>query len=441
MDRSRNDHKDYSIQLRRTIAAYLPTQGLPLIGKDRWSDRLLVIVMILLAWSPLPTLQDRFDEARAATVRMYRSRRRPGKTFGGFMTKLARHSARLLALVGGTLRQRMQERSGEQWRIGRWLAFGVDGTKIDCPRTRANQKRFKNSGQRKKSKKNPSGPQLLLVSLIHLGTGLAWSWRHSHTRDSERHLLRQLLGDLPDNALLVADAGFMGYELVQAILAGDRSILMRVGANVHLLEKLGYAVQENNGMVYLWPEKAQHKRLPPLVLQRIVVVDGRNRRMCLLTNVLESRELSDAEAVALYSRRWQVELLFRAMKQILARRKMLSDSPAHVPVELDWSVVGQWLLSLLLWEERREKRPAQEGFAAILRLVRAAMSGRGDGRASLLRQLRAIRIDRYVRRGSKKARHWPHKKNDPPCGVPHVRMARRAEVRLAKRLRSRITIK
>ena len=130
MDRSRIDCKDYPIQLRRAIPEYLPARGLVLIGKDRWSDRLLV--MVLLAWSALPTLQDRFNEARRSVIGMYLSRRRPGKTFRGFTAKMARHSARLLALVGHALRQRMREQSGEQWRIGRWLAFGVDGTKIDC---------------------------------------------------------------------------------------------------------------------------------------------------------------------------------------------------------------------------------------------------------------------------------------------------------------------
>ena len=48
MGKSRIDRRDYPIQLRRAIAGYLPTRGLPLIGNDRWSDRLLVIVMLLL---------------------------------------------------------------------------------------------------------------------------------------------------------------------------------------------------------------------------------------------------------------------------------------------------------------------------------------------------------------------------------------------------------
>jgi hypothetical protein len=433
MGRSRIDrttHRAYPIELRQAIADFLPARGLALLGQGRWTDRLLVMVMLLVVWSGLPTLQERFAEARNAVVAMYVSRRRPGTTWAGFMSKMQRHSARLLAVVTQALRQRMVQRLTSCWRVEGFLAFGVDGTKIDCTRTRANQRHFKIGGRHK------SGPQQLLVSLIHLGSGIAWAWRRSDAKGSERKLLRQMLGELPALALLVADAGFVGYAVMTAILKQGVSLLIRAGANTVLLRKLGYAVREKYGLVYLWPRRAQQRRREPLVLRQIVLLDGRNRRLCLLTN-LSPEDLSDQQAAELYRRRWGVELLFRAMKQTLARRKMLSDSPAHAAVELDWTVTAHWLASLLLWETRREKTPAYQGFAAVLRVVRAAMAGRGDHRTSLWRRLRAIRQDRYVRRRPKAARDWPHKKNEPPCGVPELRMATTKEIRLAQAIYAR----
>ena len=428
MARSRIDPLSYPIQLRRAIAEFLPTRGLPLIAPGRWTDRLLVIVMLLMVWSCASTLKDRFAEARGSLIKMYLSRKRPGKSFAGFIKVIARHSQRLLTLIAGELRQSLPERLGKHWRIGRWLVFSVDGTKIDCPRTKANQKHFPSGG------KDKSGPQMLLVCLIHLGSGLLWSWRRDTAKGSERGLLRQLLVDLPANVLLVADAGFMGYGLLREIFQQGHSILMRVGKNVHLLAKLGYEVQERQGMVYLWPKGMRHSGQPPLVLRMIVVVDERGRRMCLLTNVLFKSELSDAQAIALYRRRWGVELWYRALKQTLGRRKMLSDSPANAQVELDWTVLGRWLLDLLFWQEKNNQAmPVHQGMAQTLRLVRQAMRGGGRGR-SLRTQLRDIKPDEYVRRSSKKARNWPHKKNDPPCGMPQVRMATAQEIRIAKAL-------
>lgn len=428
MARSGNDRlgaRQYPIELRHAMAAYLPARGLPLLGQDRWTDRLLVLVMLLLVWSGLPTLQERFAEARSAVVAMYASRQRPGKTWAGFIAKMRRHSPRLLALVTGHLRRQMVQRLATCWRVGGFVAFGVDGTKIDCTRTLANQRRFKIGGKKK------SGPQQLLVTLLHLGSGIPWAFRRSDAKASERGLLRQMLGELPPQALLVADAGFVGYDVMATILGQGYSLLMRAGANLPLLRQLGYHVREKHGLVYLWPRRAQKAGDEPLVLRQIILTDGRNRRMCLLTN-LSAAELSVAQAAALYRRRWGVELLFRAMKQTLARRKMLSDTPAHAAVELDWTVAAQWLLSLLLWATRAQKAPVHRGFAEVLRVVRAAMAGRGDHRASLWRRLREIRPDRYVRLRPKAARHWPHKKNDQPCGIPKMRMATPQEIRLAQ---------
>jgi hypothetical protein len=406
-----------------------------LLARRRWADRLLVLVMLLMVFSNGTALVDRFAESRAAVVAMYRSRQRPGRTLAGFLKTINRHSQRLLALLTQVLRGHMRQRLISHWHVGGaggvggFAAFGFDGTRIDCPRTKANERHFKIGGRRK------SGPQMVLGVLIHLGTGLVWSWRRGDACTSERTLLRDVLVDLPEKSLVVTDAGFMGYDLLTEILAGGHRVLMRVGANVALLKKLGYAVEERNDTVYLWTQRAREKGLPPLILRRIVLVDGRNRRMCLLTD-LPAEALSMAQARAVYARRWGVELLYRAMKQTLGRRKMLCDSPLHAEMELDWSVLGFWMLGLMLVETRRDKGPAYEGFAAILRIVRGAIVGRPPrhARGRLLGELWAIRRDRYRRRHGKSARNWPHKKNEPPCGAPLLRMATAREIRVAKGL-------
>lgn len=426
MSRSRNDLPSYPIQLRRAIALFLPARGLAITGPGRWADRFLVLAMLLLVFSGRSTQKDRFAEARKCLIGMYPSRQRPGTSLAGFMGKMARQSARLLGVVCGHLRRQMPQRLGKQWLMYGWRVFGVDGSKMDCPRTKANKEHFKNGGRKK------SGPQLLLVCLIHLGSGLLWSWRQTGARGSERGLLKEMLGDLPDNALLVADAGFLGFDVLTVILGRGHSVLMRVGASVCLLKKLGYSVQERAGVVYLWPESKQKKQQTPLALRLITVIDGRNRKMCLLTNILSTSALSDAQAVKLYQRRWGLELLYRGMKQTLQRRKMLSDAPRHAQVELDWSVLGLWLITHLLWEHRKAKTPVHEGLAQTLRIVRAAMAGGTDQRRSLALQLRSIQRDIYQRKGSKTAVEWPHKKKDKPCGIPQLRVATKLEVRRAK---------
>jgi hypothetical protein len=75
--------------------------------------------------------------------------------------------------------------------------------------------------------KKKTGPQLFLTTLWHMGTGLPWDYRIGPGTASERHHLRDMLADLPAKAMVVADAGFTGYELLRAIDQLGLSFLVR----------------------------------------------------------------------------------------------------------------------------------------------------------------------------------------------------------------------
>jgi len=80
--------------------------------------------------------------------------------------------------------------------------------------------------------------------------------------------------------------------------------------------------------------------------------------------------------------------------------------------------------------------PLQLSVATALRVVRHSMRTprpwrcRGDLRMLLGKALK----DGYCRRGSKKARDWPHKKRESPPGVPKIRKATNAESTRAQRI-------
>ena len=409
----------------------LPARRLPLLGggggggKLRWTDLLLALCAILMTWSSAATLKDRFDAARRCLLRWYPGRRRPGTAYEGFIAALRRRSGRLIRWISQHYRlhvQRLAERRG-CWRVAGWLAFGVDSTKHDAPMTAANEKTLGTASKKK------SWPQLLLTSVFHLGSGLPWSFLRGRARSSERRHLLGLLNTLPPDALLLADAGFVGYDFWGRIIDSGRSFLIRVGSNVRLIEGV-HLQSKGNGIVWVWPDKQQKKRSRPLVLRLITLTDSRNRTMYLLSNVLQSKNLDDAAAVKLYGLRWGVELMFRSLKQTLSRRKLLSDSPRNAKVELSWAMVGLWTL-VLIKTERCAALPQNQGVAAVLRALRRAMEGVNLDLANVLTRLQA---DTYQRTGSKKARHWPHKKRDKPPGKPKARNVTEAELALAEEL-------
>jgi len=426
---------EYPPQLLKAIGSYLPRRGLELIGQDkrvRWTDRLLTVMAILTSWQQAATMLDAFEWARAVLVSMYKTRRRPGKTLAGYLAALQNASCRLLGKVVAHLRTCTRRVAGRAWRWKHWAVLAVDGTRVDCPRTCANEEAFGCAGRKK------TGPQQYLSTVFHVCTGLIWDFRRGSGTASERDHLRGMTYGLPHRSLLLMDAGYSGYDLLSSLVAAGHDFIVRVGSNVALLRKLGYYVKEHDGIVYLWPE-SQRKR-EPLVL-RCVRVKSSRQSVVLLTSVLDETRLTDAEVAAWYRRRWQAELSYRSLKQTLGKRKMLSDTPDRARVELDWTVVSLWLLGLATAEQQRQPSSGPYGVvswsaAKALRAVRRAMHHR-HARApagGLRRQLRLARIDGYRRKGSRKARDWPHKKNQPPRGLPKFRTATRMEVRLAKGL-------
>lgn len=357
-----------------------------------------------MSFSEAPTLAARFGSARALLNAHLPRRRRVGGTYQGWIKALTRDGGDSVAALRSILRARAAGIIG----TGELVPLAVDSSKFDAPRTIANEA----LGVNKRC-----GPQLLATILLHVGTGLVWDFRIGRGDASERHHLRAMIRQLPENALIIADAGFVGYELLRTLHQSGVRFLIRAGANVRLLTGLDQRAAPD--AAHLWPRRFE----VPMRL-RVIRSDG----VCLLTNILDPRKLSRRAALELYRRRWDVELFFRTVKQTMQRRKMRSGQPVHARLELAFTLLGAWMLLILGPRTRRVSHAAVLG---VFRAVAAGACGIGAWNSRLGRCL----IDRYRRTTSRKAWNWPHKKNEPPCGVPLVTTASRTQVLAAQRLR------
>jgi hypothetical protein len=429
-----------------------------------WLPVPLVLLTLVWVFTDDKTLTGGFAQAHRWAMQTLGSA--AVDTFQGLLKALLTHTPVLLPLLCQRFHFLMESHGGSHWRIGRWLPLAVDGSRVSVPRTLANEKAFcapnfghsrtarwrkrkgkskgkgmgqgqgtapkkgkgKGTGTRQRKKKAaPVKPQIWLTLLWHMGLRMPWSWKSGPSHASERDHFKAMLTEqkFPTDTLFCGDAGFTGYELWKTIIDKGHSFLIRVGSNVRLIRKLGY-VRESADLVYCWPDKAARSQQPPLVLRLLSVQTGKCR-MWLLSNVLDEKELSAEQAVELYKRRWGVELQFRSVKQTFGRRKLRSRSPERAVVELDWSLLGLWLIQLFAVKEQVQigKLPQDCSVSLALAVIRTMVHCPAGvpGEAGLAEQLQEATLDEYRRTRPKKARYNPDYKDKPAAGEPVVQDA------------------
>lgn len=410
-----------------------------------YTPRLLACTAMLWAWSDELTLTDRFQAVRSIIQFLFSLQQELAGSYQAFIKLLRRWTPQLVAMLQTALRQRMQQALGDCWEVCGFAMFGVDGSRLELPRTRSHEaaysatrqgkpkKRRRKKRTRSKHAKKANSPQMWITTMWHAGSGLPWDWRTGPTDSSERAHLLEMLPTLPDGALVAADAGFAGYDYVKAVIDSGRELLLRVGSNVRLLRKLGY-VRESAQTVYLWPDKQASKRQPPLVLRLVVSQD--KHPVYLVTSVLSKSRLSDSQVITLYRRRWQIEVFYRHLKQTFGRRKLRSTSADNAHIEIEWSLVGLWAMALyaLVETNKQEIPPKRLSIAQTLRAFRRTMRDyrNPQQRGHRLRaRLRNAVVDSYVRK-SKTSRDYPRKKQESPPGAPTITNASRQQIQHAK---------
>lgn len=386
----------------------------------RWDLQPLLLVALALTWAAGDSQPERFEVARGFYVAAYAARRRPGKTLQGFQQALSRVPMRLLRALAAGVRQRIQARYAQRLLCDGFVPMGCDGTRLECPRAAELEARLRPAG------KLDAAPTLWVTAFVHLGTGLLWSWRIGPGTADERQHLRALLPTLSPQALVVADAAYMGYELAAAILQSRRSFLLRISSKVRLYTRDHRELETwVEGPVYYWPEYAQRAGLPPLCCRLIrVPARGRAKRdVWLLTDVLDPARLPLPTAARFYRWRWRNEGFFRIYKRTLGKLKLSSRTVRLVHREAEVSLLATQLLlahaDLALRPSRSAGRPAISPRQVLLE-VRRELGGTSGRRGNYARRLRGCRAASRCQISPKARREWPRRKPHQPPGPPQL---------------------
>jgi len=389
---------------------------------SRWDIRPLFLVLLTMTWCCGDSLAERFETARGFYVACHDKRRRPGTTFQGFQQALGRLPMNVLRALSAAIRERIVKVCSAHWWCNGFIPLGCDGSRLECARTAELEKRLGSGG------KEDSAPTLWVTAIVHLLTGVPWTWRFGRgSKPSERRHLVQMLQDLPRLALIVADAGYYGYELLTELIRARVSYLIRMSSTVTLYTETHNPLEQfREGWVYYWPEWSQKQDLPPVPARLILVRDKRRKvDVWLLTDVTAER-LSLDDASRYYRWRWENEGYFRTYKRTLAKMKLMSRTVREVHREAEASMIAAQLL-LALGAEAMPVAKGQEPRAMcsprkVLLEFRRELSGprSARGRRNFTERLRDCCRERRQRTTVKAVRSWPRRKPHKSPGPPTI---------------------
>jgi hypothetical protein len=414
---------------RQVLAAFRPHHAL------RWRPQPLLLVLLVMTWCSGESQAERFETAKAFYVACHQRQRRPGKTLEGFHKALTHVPARVLRAVAAIIRARLQQVFAQLLMVDGFVPMGCDGSRLECPRTPELQKyllaKTKKSRPAKPHKKSREAgqPSVFVTAFVHLSSGLLWSWRLGGARASERDHLVHLLPTLPSSALVVADAGYVGYQMLHALNQEKRHFLIRLCANAPLWTTERIAISRfREGVVWYWPQDVQAQSGPPIPVRVIRIQHSRKVDVWLMTNVLESDRLSLETASKFYRWRWRNEGLFRTYKRTFGKVKLMGRTVAQVHREAESSllavqlVLAQGVLALQQVAGARSELPSPRKILVEIRGEIREVTGSylsQRQRHSFLDRLKRARWKpRPGRKNNQVRQPWPnrtaHKPPKPP---------------------------
>jgi hypothetical protein len=421
----------------------------------RWQRQPLLVVLLCMTWCAGDSLPERFESARAFYVALHQRRRRPGRTFAGFDKALAKLPMPVLRALARAVHGRLAQVFAGRFAVDGFIPLGCDGSRLACPRSEELERRLGLGKKKKRPKRHPKNaaaclphadeqrpaaaqaaksraagtPQLWVTAVLHLGLGVLWSWRLGTGHANEREHLRRLVDSLPRGALLVADAGYVGYELLAALQGAGLAFLLRLSARAPLyVADRSTLKRYREGLVYYWPQKAQKNDLPPLPVRfwRIRHAKG---EVCLITNVLDEQRLPRQIAGKFYRWRWRNEGLFRSYKRTLGKVKLMSRTVAGVHREAEGSLLAT---QLLLAQGALALPATATGQAALPSVRKVLLEIRAEIRNVTGMYLGSRQVQTYFarlerarwqerrQRSRKVRRRWPGRQDHKPPAPPKI---------------------
>jgi hypothetical protein len=201
-------------------------------------------------------------------------------------------------------------------------------------------------GRNPKSGKRKGGIKLhTVVNADEMVPSLVW---FSEAKTHDHNFLEKLKCD--ENTIYVFDKGYNDYKAFEHFTAQKTGFVTRIKDNASYIsiEKLDIGERIHNGVLedeIIEIDVKKGKEMSKLRLRKVTFYDRVNKREFeFLTNLFDLR--ADLIA-ALYKTRWQIELLFKQLKQNFPLKYFLGDNENAIKIQIYCVLIVNLLLAVV----------------------------------------------------------------------------------------------
>jgi Insertion element 4 transposase N-terminal/Transposase DDE domain len=275
------------------------------------------------------------------------------------------------------------ERTAGAWYRG-LRVVAIDGTTLDVPDTPANAAAFGRPATHRGER--TAFPQVRVLALAECGTHAILAAVLGPLAVGETTLAPSLFGRLGAGVLLLADRGFVGFDLWRAAQATGAELVWRTKTNAVL--PVDRQLGDGSYLSRIYAARDQRARRDPIVVRVVEYTLGKDpgrpakpAPYRLLTTILDPPAAPAAELAALYHQRWEFETTLDELKthQRGPGVVLRSRSPELVTQEIWGMLLVHHAIRALMHQAATdgEVDPDRLSFTRSLRVIRRqAASGR-----------------------------------------------------------------
>lgn len=178
--------------------------------------------------------------------------------------------------------------------------------------------------------------------------------------------------DFKENAIYVFDRGYIDYKRYDQLSKNNVSFVTRLKDNatfeseqeIDIDEKVDSGVLKDEWIRL--PIRSKGKILSWIKLRRVAYWDNENEKLlAFLTNINE-QDMDGGKIALLYKQRWQIELLFKQLKQNFPLKYFLGDNVNAIIIQIWCVIIANLLLTII--RERVRRRWAFSNLVTFARL-------------------------------------------------------------------------